>query len=128
MKSKKQKAMKILIVDDDPMTCESIRHVMKQEGYEVATAYDALRALEIVRSQPPDLIISDVLMPGISGLSLLNMLKGFYLSKIPVIIISASPERELALSSLGMGADDYLSKPIDFKELARCVKKHLVNA
>ena len=73
--------------------------------------------------QELDLIISDILMPNLSGLSLLSLLKQFYFNKIPVILISALDQSPVILSSLGLGADDFIAKPINFQELLLRVKK-----
>jgi DNA-binding response OmpR family regulator len=117
--------MKILVVDDDQMMLESLIHFLRSEGYETVTANDGLKALEIAKKQSLDLIISDVFMPDFSGLNLLNMLKHFYLYKIPVILISAYDKREMMQSSLGLGADDFISKPINFDELRKSIHDHI---
>jgi len=116
--------MKILVVDDDKMILEAITHYLSSEGYEVITATNGLQALEMAQSKKLDLIISDIMMPDLSGLSMLSMLKQFYFNKIPVIIISSLDKSDVILSSLGLGADDFMAKPIDFKELLIRVKKY----
>lgn len=117
--------MKILVVDDDKMILEAITHHLGSEGYEVITATNGLQALEMAQNKKLDLIISDIMMPDLSGLSLLSMLKQFYFNKIPVIIISALDKSDIILSSLGLGADDFMPKPINFKELSNRVKKYV---
>jgi DNA-binding response OmpR family regulator len=116
--------MKILVVDDDKMILEAISHYLSSEGYEVITATNGLQALELAQKEKLDLIISDIMMPDLSGLSMLSMLKQFYFNKIPVIIISALDKSDVILSSLGLGADDFMAKPINFKELLIRVKKY----
>lgn len=117
--------MKILVVDDDKMILEAISHNLSSEGYEVCTAENGLEALEVINKQKIGLIISDIMMPNLSGLSLLSMLKQFYFNRIPVIIISSLNKSNIVLSSLGLGADDFITKPINFKDLAARVKKYL---
>ncbi|MBA3706293.1 MAG: response regulator transcription factor [Bacteroidetes bacterium] len=117
--------MKILVVDDDKMILEAISHHLSAEGYEVITATNGLQALEMAQNKKLDLIISDIMMPDLSGLSLLSMLKQFYFNKIPVIIISSLDKSDIILSSLGLGADDFMAKPINFKELSIRVKKYV---
>lgn len=117
--------MKILVVDDDKMILEAITHYLSSEGYEVITASNGLQALEMAQSKKLDLIISDIMMPDLSGLSMLSMLKQFYFNKIPVIIISSLDKSDVILSSLGLGADDFMAKPINFKELSIRVKKYI---
>ena len=116
--------MKILIVDDDKLILESISYKLKEDGYEVVVAEDGFEALNIIDKIKIDLVISDVMMPNISGLGLLNLLKQFYFNKIPVIIISSLDKADMVLSSIGLGAVDFIRKPIDFKKLLRLVKKH----
>jgi len=116
--------MKILVVDDDKMILEAITHSLTSEGYEVITATNGLQALEMAQNKKLDLIISDIMMPDLSGLSMLSMLKQFYFNKIPVIIISSLDKSDVILSSLGLGADDFMAKPINFKELSIRVKKY----
>ncbi len=78
---------------------------------------DGVKALEVIKDKNFDLIITDIMMPGISGLDLLNLLKQFYLNKIPVILMSSLHETSLISQSLDLGAFDFIIKPIDFNEL-----------
>jgi DNA-binding response OmpR family regulator len=117
--------MKILIVDDDPLMLEAIRHCLNGEGKDVIAASNGFDAINIAKAEAPDLIISDIMMPEMSGLSLLCLLKQHYYSRIPVIIISSLDKADIILSSLGLGADDFISKPIDFKRLASRVNSYL---
>jgi DNA-binding response OmpR family regulator len=116
--------MKILIVDDDVMVLESLKHNLSHQGYDCITASDGVQALSMARVYGPDLIISDVMMPGFSGLDLLSMLKQFYLSNVPVIIISSHDKSDIIRSSMGLGAAYFVPKPIDFKELNGIVKQY----
>ena len=118
--------MNILVVDDDQMILDSISHFLNTEGYHVITADDGLKALDIIEKRDLDLIISDILMPNLSGLSLISLLKQFYFNKIPVILISALNQSPVILSSLGLGTEDFISKPINFEELLSKVKKYKV--
>ena len=114
--------MKILVVDDDQLTLKSIEHLLKEEGFDVLLAENASAALRILNDEKIDLIISDIMMPNVSGLGLLSMLKNFYLDKIPVILISSLNKDEIKANSLGLGAAYFLSKPVDLNELLSCVK------
>lgn len=118
--------MKILIVDDDKLQLAAISHSLKNNGYETLLAHDGYEALEIIDKTRVDLIISDVMMPNISGLGLLSLLKQFYFNRIPVIIISSLDKADIILHSIGLGAVDFVKKPIDFDELVRQVKKYSV--
>jgi len=117
--------MKILIVDDDELTLKTIHHHLKEEGYEPIVAKDAAKALEILDKEKINLIISDIMMPNVSGLGLLSMLKNFYFDKIPVILISSLDKGEIVNNSMELGAAHFLVKPIDMKELSKVVKKTL---
>lgn len=117
--------MKILTVDDDELTLNMLDHCLKGEGYEVVQADDVAKALKIVESEKIDLIISDIMMPNVSGLGLLSLLKNFYLNKIPVILISSLPKEDIVNDSIELGAAYFVSKPIDPKELVTKVKSLL---
>jgi len=117
--------MKVLIVDDDKLMLEVVSHYLGAEGYETSVAEDGFQALDIIQKDKIDLIISDIMMPNISGLALLNLLKKFYFNNIPIILISSLDKKEFILRSLGLGAIDFVTKPIDFKNLSHLVKKYL---
>lgn len=116
--------MKILIVDDDKLILQAISHSLKNAGYETSIAEDSLKALEIIQKEKIDLIITDLMMPNMSGLGLLNLLKQFYFNTIPVIIISSLDKGDLIVCSLGLGASEFVTKPIDFSKLLLLVKKY----
>jgi CheY-like chemotaxis protein len=116
--------MKILIVDDDKLMLKAIEHQLKGEGYETALAEDGFKALDVIEKEKVNLIISDIMMPNISGLGLLNLLKQFYFNNIPVILISSLDKGDLTLKSMALGAADFLTKPIDFSKLSSLVKKY----
>lgn len=119
--------MKILVVDDDKMMLEAIAHSLKADGYEIITAADGVKALEIIEEKELNLIISDIMMPNMSGLGLLSIMKQFYYNRIPVILISSLDKGEIILSALGMGAEDFIVKPLNYTELSIRVKKVLNN-
>lgn len=119
--------VKILVVDDDIMMLQAIKHSLTDDGFEVTTAESCLDALEVVGKQKLDLIITDIMMPDISGLSLLSLLKEYYFSKVPVIIISSLDRVNVVVSSLGLGAVDFIAKPINMKELCKKVRKYKKN-
>jgi DNA-binding response OmpR family regulator len=109
--------MKILVIDDDRLMLTAIEKKLQAKGYEVSTLEDGVKALEVIKDKNFDLIITDIMIPGISGLDLLNLLKQFYLNKIPVILMSSLHETSLISQSLDLGAFDFIIKPIDFNEL-----------
>ncbi len=109
--------MKILIVDDDELTLNSMSHVLKAENYEVLKAESAAKALHILETDKIDMVISDIMMPNISGLGFLTKLKEFYSDKIPVIFISSLDQGVIVGNAMEMGASGFFTKPIDYQEL-----------
>ena len=99
----------ILVVDDNKEIVFSLGKLLEYEGYRILKAYDGLEALEILREHPVDLILLDVMMPRLNGLSALMKIRET--NKIPVIILSAKTEESDKVSGLVMGADDYIAKP-----------------
>lgn len=105
----------ILLVDDDTGILNFLKVKLRTCGYEVITAQSGHQALEKIHLREPDMIILDLIMPGMSGLSMLKELRTF--SKIPVIILSAKGADTDKIEGLKLGADDYLSKPFSPEEL-----------
>ena len=113
----------ILVVDDNKEIVYSISELLKYEGYEVMKAYDGLEALKLASENKIDLIILDVMMPKMNGLSALMKMREY--SKTPVIILSAKTEESDIVSGLVLGADDYIEKPYKPAELMARVKAQL---
>ena len=104
----------ILVVDDNRLNRVKLAHSLQQEGYTSATAEDGRQALEMVRVQPFDLVLLDIVMPEIDGYQVLEQMKGdSHLRDIPVIVISALDEMDSVVKGIKMGAEDYLPKPFD---------------
>ena len=99
----------VLVVDDNKEIVYSISELLKYEGFEVVKAYDGMQALNVLEEHPVDLILLDVMMPRLNGLSALMKLREK--SRIPVIILSAKTEESDKVSGLVLGADDYVEKP-----------------
>jgi DNA-binding response OmpR family regulator len=114
--------MKILIVDDDEMTVLALAKKLEEKNYEVTTCLDGVKALKTIADDKFDLIISDVMMPAISGFTLLSMLKNFYFSKIPLILMSGYGAKEIKAESESLGAYTFISKPVDYDELYRKIE------
>ncbi len=113
----------ILVVDDNREIVYSISELLKYEGYAVVKAYDGMEALDMLERNPVDLILLDVMMPRLNGLSALMKLRER--CKIPVIILSAKTEESDKVSGLVLGADDYIGKPYNPAELIARVKAQL---
>ena len=113
----------ILVVDDNKEIVYSISELLKYEGYNTVKVYDGMEALKALEENRIDLILLDVMMPKMNGLSALMKLREKY--RIPVIILSAKTEESDKVSGLMLGADDYVEKPYNPSELTARVKAHL---
>lgn len=114
---------KILVVDDEPSIIKLITSYLKIEGYEVLTAADGLTAIKTARAFKPDLVILDVMLPGIDGLEVLSQLRRE--SDSYVILLTARTEETDKIVGLSLGADDYVTKPFSPRELIARVKAAL---
>ncbi len=117
---------RILVVDDEPEAVELIEFNLKQSGYTVLTASDGAEALKKARSQPPDLIVLDVMLPEMDGFEICKTLRldpGTV--KVPIIMLTAKAAEIDRVLGLELGADDYLTKPFSTRELLLRIKKIL---
>jgi DNA-binding response OmpR family regulator len=119
-------AKRILVVDDEPRMIGFIRMNLELEGHQVLEAHTGLEALEAVRTQLPDLVLLDVMMPDIDGFETLRMLREF--SNIPVIMLTAKGDENDKVYGLELGADDYVTKPFGPRELSSRIKAVLRRA
>ncbi|MDO4331877.1 MAG: response regulator transcription factor [Eubacteriales bacterium] len=113
----------VLVVDDDREIVKAIAILLEKEGYEVLKAYDGLQALDTLMNHEVRLILLDVMMPKLDGLS--TLLKIREKRNLPVIVLSAKSEDTDKVLGLSMGADDYVTKPYNPQELTARVKSHL---
>jgi DNA-binding response OmpR family regulator len=110
----------ILVVDDEPRMTRFIRMNLELEGYRVIEAHDGLDALDKARTNLPDLVILDVMMPELDGFDTLEMLRE--VSNVPVIMLTVRSDEEDKVHGLELGADDYVTKPFGARELASRVR------
>lgn len=111
-------AARILIADDDPILQRLLLHTLKLEGHDMLTARDGSEALELIARERPDLLILDVMMPGINGFELCQILRQRPDTQtLPIIMLSGLSDVQEKVSGLRGGADEYLTKPIDLREL-----------
>lgn len=108
---------RVMVVDDNEGVVELVTAVLSAEGYEIISIYSASAALDVVRSNPPDLIITDLMMPDTDGMTLITMIKEVHPAYIPVIMMTASNQSQDRLRALEAGADDFLIKPMNRHEL-----------
>ncbi len=111
---------RILVVDDEPHIVELVRYNLLQEGYDVATAGDGEAALTRVRTERPDLIVLDIMLPGVDGLQVCRRLRAE--SSVPIIMLTAKGGEMERVVGLEIGADDYVAKPFSPRELVARVR------
>ena len=114
---------KILIADDEAEIRNLLRLYLENESYEVIEAGDGLKALELLRTKSPDLLLLDIMMPGLDGLHVMQQIRKE--SNIPIMIISAKTADAERILGLNLGADDYITKPFNPLEVAARVKSAL---
>src|SRR5215471_11893323 len=112
---------KVLIVDDEPAIREVLEMILQEWGYDVRLASDGAEAKQLVESYDPEIVISDVVMPQLSGLDLLRTLKAGNPSR-PVILVTAHASVDLAVESMKQGAQDFITKPLDYPKLHAILK------
>jgi DNA-binding response OmpR family regulator len=111
---------KVLVVDDDVKTVELVKLYLNRDGYRVLTAYNGKDALQLAREGHPDLIVLDIMLPGMNGLDVCRTLRQE--SDVPIIMLTALTTDDDRLTGLNLGADDYVSKPFSPRELAARVR------
>jgi DNA-binding response OmpR family regulator len=117
---------KILVVDDETFIINLLRNGLTENGFEVITADNGFDAILAVEEQLPDCVISDIMMPRLSGLDFLKALKNNKVTEhVPVILISAMDQAEMVQQGLDMGAVDYITKPFKINEIVGKLRHHL---
>jgi len=114
---------KLLIVEDEPTLLETLKYNLVRQGYEVVTAADGLQALPTARAERPDLVILDVMLPGLDGFEICRILRQEM--SLPILMLTAKDEEVDKIVGLEVGADDYLTKPFSMRELLARVKAQL---
>lgn len=112
--------MKILIVDDEKLLAKAIKFNFEQEGYQVEVAYDGEEALKMARDKTIDVIVLDLMLPKVDGLTVCQSVREF--SNVPIIMLTAKSEDMDKIMGLEYGADDYLTKPFNILELKARIK------
>jgi two-component system, OmpR family, response regulator MprA len=119
-------ARRILVVDDDPMVATTVQRVLRPEGYEVDVALGGAQALEQARAHRPDLVVLDLMMPGIDGFEVCRQLRAD--RELPILMLTARGGTADRVRGLDTGADDYLVKPFAYAELLARVRALLRRA
>ncbi len=110
----------VLVIEDDPHTIEVVRLYLQRDGHSVLTALDGLSGLQVFREGRPDLVILDLMLPGMDGLQVCRTVRQE--SDVPIVMLTARVEEEDRVAGLELGADDYLTKPFSLRELAARVR------
>lgn len=114
---------KILVIDDTELTVNLIREILTEAGYDVVVANDGLKGLQMVREEKPDLVILDVVMPGMDGFEVCKILREDESNNLmPILMLTAQDKEEDKLTGLELGVDDYIIKPFNHRELISRVK------
>ena len=117
---------KVLIADDEPNIVISLEFLMKREGYEVSVARDGPAALAAIRSERPDLVLLDVMMPGLSGFEVCRAVRGDEsLAGVRIVMLTAKGRDTDLAKGTALGADAYVTKPFSTRELAQRVRELL---
>ena len=118
--------MKILVVDDEALLVKGIRFNLQNEGYDVITGSDGLDAVRMVQEESPDLVVLDVMMPNMDGMTACGKIREF--SDVPIILLTAKTDDMDKLMGFDHGADDYLTKPFNILELKARIRALLRRA
>ncbi len=116
----------ILIVDDEKMIINLLTHNLTREGYNVIEAKDGLEAIEMAQEKRPDLILLDIMLPKLDGLSVCKRIKN--MMNVPILMVTAKDEELDKILGLELGADDYITKPFSVRELLARIKANLRKA
>jgi two-component system KDP operon response regulator KdpE len=124
----KKKVMpgRILVIDDEPQITRVLRAALSAQGYDVRTANDPEEGLRVFKDWPPDLVITDLMMPGISGVDVCRAIREQ--GTTPVLVLSVREHERAKVEALDAGADDYVTKPFGIQELLARARAHLRRA
>jgi DNA-binding response OmpR family regulator len=117
---------RILVVDDDPTVSEVVARYLERDGFAVETVADGHSALDRALAEPPDLVVLDLMLPGVDGLEVCRRLRA--LAPVPIVILTARGQESDRIIGLELGADDYVAKPFSTKELVARVRAVLRRA
>jgi DNA-binding response OmpR family regulator len=116
--------MNILIIEDDKLTLNLLQYSVEQLGHKTFLSEDGEDAIKLINEKEFDLIICDIMMPGISGLSLVSVLRTIHLSTVPIIMMSSLNNKPLLEAAFEAGANDFIAKPFSMEELSAKLNKY----
>ncbi|HEX8710493.1 MAG TPA: response regulator transcription factor [Terracidiphilus sp.] len=117
---------RILVIDDEPQITRVLRAALTAQGYDVRTANDPEEALRVFQDWPPDLVVTDLVMPGLSGVEVCRAIRSS--ASTPIVVLSVRDHERTKIEALDAGADDYVTKPFSIQELLARVRAHLRRA
>jgi DNA-binding response OmpR family regulator len=117
---------KVLVIEDERMMLKVIEFRLKKDGFDVQIAEDGKQGLDIVRNWQPDIIVTDIMMPYISGLEIIATVRTELQLQTPIIVLSAVGLEKTVVEAFGLGADDFITKPFSAEELSIRVRKNLM--
>ncbi len=110
----------VLLVEDDPHTVEVVSLYLRRDGHVVLSARDGLAGIQLFRESQPDLVLLDLMLPGVDGLEVCRTLRAE--SNVPIVMLTARVEEEDRVAGLELGADDYVTKPFSLRELSARIR------
>lgn len=110
--------MKILIAEDDIIIRNSLEHALKRHNHIVTLSSDGSDAINKIKKETPDLVITDIMMPFLSGLELVEWIKNNYNDQIKIIVVTSIGQEDVVLEAFALGVDDFLTKPFNPEELS----------
>ncbi|MES2519271.1 MAG: response regulator transcription factor [Bacteroidota bacterium] len=115
--------MLIHIIEDDILLLKTLEFKLNKEGYKVVTSKNGFDAIEYLKENEPDLIVTDIMMPFINGLEIISFVRAEKKSKVPIIVLSSAGLEKTVLEAFELGADDFVTKPFSPNELSIRIKK-----
>ncbi len=120
--------MKVLVCEDDEMVLKMVEFKLEKEGYEVILAKDGKEAIELIETLKPDIIITDIMMPYLTGLEIVHKVRKQLNMNVPIIIVSSIGLEKTVLEAFQLGADDFITKPFSPNELSVRIKRLLMKS
>jgi two-component system, OmpR family, response regulator VicR len=114
--------MKILLVEDELLLLKTLEFKLKKEGYEVFVSKNGLEAISDIVLHQPDFVVTDIMMPVLNGLEVVNYLRNDCKSKIPVLVLSSAKHQNIITQAMDLGASDFISKPFSPDDLVRKIR------
>lgn len=114
---------KIVLAEDNSMLSMVLKFRLEKEGYEIFIAFDGKSAVELIEKHNPDLILTDIMMPFISGLEVISHVRNKLNSQTPIVVFSAAGQEKIVLQAFDLGATDFMTKPLSPNELVLRIKR-----